>query len=162
MRLAQSWSRRHHWFEPTSSLSIFKGLYLVNNKTLALIFPVQLKEKNYINAKIQAEICMFTQQNRPGLNRPILRPLLLMTGTGHPTVYGPCEQDIICQGYQHDNAIKWKYFPRYWPYVWEISLPKASDAEHWCFLWSASEQTVEQTIARLGIWYPIVSIMTAL
>ena len=44
MTSAQSWSRRHHWFEPTSSLPIFNGLYLVICKTLALIFPVQLKE----------------------------------------------------------------------------------------------------------------------
>ena len=27
-----------------------------------------------------------------------------------------------------------------------IPLTKASDAELWCFLWSAPEQTVEQTI----------------
>ena len=35
-----------------------------------------------------------------------------------------------------------KKFPRYWPFVtghrW-ISLANASDAENWCFLWSASE-----------------------
>ena len=43
MTSAQSWSRRHHWFEPTSSLPICKGLYLVIYKTSALIFPVQLK-----------------------------------------------------------------------------------------------------------------------
>ena len=44
MTSAQPWSRRHHWFEPMSSLSIFKVLYLVICKTLALIFPVQLKQ----------------------------------------------------------------------------------------------------------------------
>ena len=44
MTSAQSWSWRHHRFEPTSSLPIFKGLYRVIYKTLALIFPVQLKE----------------------------------------------------------------------------------------------------------------------
>ena len=44
MTSAQSWSWHHHWFEPTSSLPIFKGLYLVIYKTLALIIPVQLKE----------------------------------------------------------------------------------------------------------------------
>ena len=45
--------------------------------------------------------------------------------------------------------IKWKHFPCYWPFVrgihqW-IPLTKASDAELSCFLWSAPEQTVEQT-----------------
>ena len=44
-----------------------------------------------------------------------------------------------------DNVIKWKHFPRHWPFVWGIHrsrwIPhtKASDAELWCFLWSASE-----------------------
>ena len=45
----------------------------------------------------------------------------------------------------HDDVIKWKHFPRYWPFVWEstghrwILLTKASDAELWCFRWSAPE-----------------------
>ena len=44
----------------------------------------------------------------------------------------------------HDDVIKWKHFPRNWPFVREIHrsrwIPhtKASDAELWCFLWSAS------------------------
>ena len=49
----------------------------------------------------------------------------------------------------HDDVIKWKHFVRYWPLVrgihrWQwIPLTKASDAELWCFLWSAHEQAVE-------------------
>ena len=45
----------------------------------------------------------------------------------------------------HDDVIKWKHFPRFWPFVrgihrsrW-IPRTKASDAELWCFLWSVSE-----------------------
>ena len=48
-------------------------------------------------------------------------------------------------GGSHDDVIKWKHFPRNWPFVrgihrsrW-IPHTKASDAEPWCFLWSASE-----------------------
>ena len=43
----------------------------------------------------------------------------------------------------HDDVIKWKHFPRHWPLWGEftgdrwIPLTKASDAELWCFLWSA-------------------------
>ena len=42
-----------------------------------------------------------------------------------------------------DDVIKWKHFPRYWPFVrgihrW-IPRTKASDAELWCFLWCAPE-----------------------
>ena len=39
----------------------------------------------------------------------------------------------------HDDVIKWKHFPRYWPFVWGIHrsrwIPrtKASNAELWCF-----------------------------
>ena len=42
--------------------------------------------------------------------------------------------------YRHDDVIKWKHFPRYWPFVrgihrsrW-IPRTKASNAEPWCFL----------------------------
>ena len=45
----------------------------------------------------------------------------------------------------HDDVIKWKNFPRYWPFVrgihrspW-IPRTKVSDAELWCFRWSAPE-----------------------
>ena len=49
----------------------------------------------------------------------------------------------------HNDVIKWKHFPRYWPFVRGIrpspvnSTKKANDAELWCFLWSAPQQTVE-------------------
>ena len=48
----------------------------------------------------------------------------------------------------HDDVMKWKHFPRYWPFVRGIhrspvnSPHKASDAELWCFLWSTLDQTV--------------------
>ena len=43
-----------------------------------------------------------------------------------------------------------------------IPLTKASDAELWCFLWSAPEQTVEQIIETPVIWDAITLIMTSL
>ena len=49
----------------------------------------------------------------------------------------------------HDDVIKWKHFPHSRPLCGEftgqrwIPLTKASDAELWCFLWSAPEQMVE-------------------
>ena len=49
----------------------------------------------------------------------------------------------------HDDVIKWKHFPRYWPFVrgihWSRWIPrtKASGAELWCFLWSSPESTIE-------------------
>ena len=41
-----------------------------------------------------------------------------------------------------------------------IPLTKGSDTKLWCFLWSAPEQTVEQTIERLVIWDAIALIAT--
>ena len=43
-----------------------------------------------------------------------------------------------------------------------ILRTKANDAELWCFLSSASEYPVEQTIVRLVIWNAIAVIMTSL
>ena len=42
-----------------------------------------------------------------------------------------------------------------------IPHTKASDAELWCFLWSAPEQTVEKIMVRMVIWDAVVSIMTS-
>ena len=43
-----------------------------------------------------------------------------------------------------------------------IPLTKANGSELWCFLWSAPEQTVEQTVETLVIWDAIALIMTPL
>ena len=40
---------------------------------------------------------------------------------------------------KHDDVIKWKHFPRCWPFVRGIHRTKASDAELCYFLWSAPE-----------------------
>ena len=43
-----------------------------------------------------------------------------------------------------------------------VPLTKAIDAELWCFLWSAPEQTAEQTNETPVIWDAIVLIITSL
>ena len=43
-----------------------------------------------------------------------------------------------------------------------IPPTKASDAELWCFLWSAPQQTFEKKIETLAIWDAIAPIMTSL
>ena len=51
------------------------------------------------------------------------------------------------------------------PVTGEFPFIKASDAEFWCFLWSAPEQTVEQIIETPVIWDDwddIALIMTSL
>ena len=55
--------------------------------------------------------------------------------------------------YSHDDVIKWKHF---------IPLTKASDVELWCFIWSAPEQTAEQSVETPIILDAIALIMTLL
>ena len=68
----------------------------------------------------------------------------------------------------HDDVIKWKYFPRYWPFVRGIHqspgipLTKASNAEFWSFCLICARITVELTIVRLVIGDAIRLIMTSL
>ena len=58
---------------------------------------------------------------------------------------------------EHNNTSKWKHFPRYWPFVpHKGQWSRAS----MFFLWSAPEQTVEQTIETLVIRDAIAPIMT--
>ena len=44
----------------------------------------------------------------------------------------------------------------------EFLSQNPSDAELWCFLWSAPEATVEQTMEMPVIWNAITLIMTSL
>ena len=68
----------------------------------------------------------------------------------------------------HDDVIKWKHFPHYWPFVkgthW--SLVDSPHKGQWrgalMFLWSAPEQTFEQTIEMPVIWDSITLITTSL
>ena len=69
---------------------------------------------------------------------------------------GPCDH-----GHGHDDVIKWKHFPHYWPFVRGIHRTTVSDAQLWCFFWYAPEYIVQQTIVRLVIWDAIVLIMTS-
>ena len=65
----------------------------------------------------------------------------------------------------HDDVIKWKHFPRYWPYVRGTTgnpITKASDGELWCFVWSTPKHTVEQTIEAPVIWDTTALIMKSL
>ena len=64
----------------------------------------------------------------------------------------------------HDDVMKWKHFPRYWPFVRAIHWPPV-DSRHkgqWrgalMFLWFVPEQMVEQTIETPVIETPSVSL----
>ena len=64
----------------------------------------------------------------------------------------------------HDNVIKRIFFHVTGILLEEsggFPLTNASDEELWCFLWSAPEQTVEQTIEMSVIWDAMALIMTS-
>ena len=67
-----------------------------------------------------------------------------------------------------DDVIKRKHFLCYWPFWGESTghrwfpLTKAGDTEFRCFLWSAPEQTVKQTIKMPVIWDVFALIITSL
>ena len=69
--------------DPTSSMPIFKRLYLIIYKTLALTVSVLVTECSELFA------CLFSYQNRRGLNRPILRPLWLMMSAAADAISVP-------------------------------------------------------------------------
>ena len=61
----------------------------------------------------------------------------------------------------HDDVIKWKHFPRHWPFVREstgqrwIPLTKASDAELWCFLYRSLNKRLSKQSRRQ--WFETTS-----
>ena len=70
-----------------------------------------------------------------------------------PLLSAWCVGTIMCFRFHiypaHDDVIKWKHFPRNWPFVRGIHRSrwfphtKASDMELWCYLWSEPELTDE-------------------
>ena len=66
-------------------------------------------------------------------------------------------ESFIC----HDDVIKKKHFPRYWPFVWGIhrspvnSPHKGQWAELWCFLWSAPIKRLSKH--SRGWWFETLS-----
>ena len=70
----------------------------------------------------------------------------LTTPTGHLSsgLFSPGQLLLNERWKIHDDVIKWKHFPRYWPFVRGIhrspvNSPHKGQAELWCLLWSAPE-----------------------
>ena len=65
---------------------------------------------------------------------------------------GVCNKGSLLTNHTHDDVIKWKHFPRHWPFVRGIHRSPVNSPHkgHWrgplLFLWSAPEPTVEQTM----------------
>ena len=70
------------------------------------------------------------------------RPLMLAGPTVRLDTCHPAQQSHITMPAEngwntHNDVIKGKHFPRYWPFC--VGNSPVTDAEVWCFLWSAPE-----------------------
>ena len=88
----------------------------------------------YFTIGTYGKICHICTDKKQIANLIILTSLL--------ATYGAVNDDKVIS-LTHDGVIKWKHFPRYWPFSpgihrW-IPRTKAIDTELWCFLWSAPE-----------------------
>ena len=90
--------------------------------------------------------------------------MIELLSTPHPHPYGP-ESTLALVTMTSSNGNIFRVTGPLWgestDHRW-IPLKKANDAELWCFLWTAPEQTVEQTIKTPVIWDAITRIMTPL
>ena len=110
---------------------------------------------NRVRTPLQAEDNVICVLPTPFAGHPLstVNPKFMECAIGNsfPTIFSYNAKDCVVHGSVtssmriDDDVIKWKYFPRNWPFVLGIHrsrwIPhtKASDAELWCFLWSASE-----------------------
>ena len=103
--------------------------------------------------RIRESICKFYISERKHCIDGLVQNLVhssalameLLQSCTKPSVYSMSFIKCVTMCCFHDDVIKWKHFPRYWPFVrgihgsrW-IPRTKASDAELWYFLWSAPE-----------------------
>ena len=149
----------------SSSLSVRIALSLGSRKMSCKVPFVQLslmlcpsKPPPPLPRPSTRPIDSFTSSLDPNFSKAALRTALILSGdislitsvgSSIHFVCLPMASDAIAPGSanrnQHDDVIKWKHFPLYWPFVrgihrsrW-IPLTKASDAELWCFLWSTPQ-----------------------
>ena len=96
----------------------------------------------------------------PGLSLNIFR---WYKRDGNPMVFHKCTLiSVASPGYEQPTEAKAYMAQRDFSGRRWIPLTKASDAELWCFLWSAPEQTVKWTIETPVSWDAIAFITTSL
>ena len=102
-------------------------------------------------ARLNMKMSSYQYTNCQCKDKTVSRPSYLYNGNPMPgkTVFilrqSPGANELR---YYHDDVIKWKHFPRHWPFVLGIhrspmnSLHKGRWRKALMFLWSTSEQTV--------------------
>ena len=96
----------------------------------------------------------------------VIPKVVALANTG--TTSGDKVGGVAAFGFQSGWRRHMETFQRDWPLCGEftghrwIPLTKASDVKLWCVLWSASEQTVDQTMEMPVIWDAIALNVTSL
>ena len=93
----------------------------------------------------KSDVLILLVRGAPALGKGIASPINCNIHTNTFSVYCITTKTYATTSLTniHDDVIKWKHFPRYWPFDRWIPRTKARDAELWCFLWFAPEETVE-------------------
>ena len=133
------------------SISLRSTLLKAFSKSINVTNVLFCELRVLINDEI-VKIC--SSQDRLGLNLFCFSTidLLVSRWCGHlwykKSIYEHIFYFLLSPNF-HDDAIKWRHFPRYWPFVREttghqcIPLTKASHTDLLNFLWSAPQQTVD-------------------
>ena len=127
----------------TRTKYIFKRIFSIENVLFPITIPLKCVRNGPVNnqSALVPVIC-FAPVMRQVINWTNVSPDLWrhMSSLAHNS-----HHNNFLLAVSHDDVIKWKHFPRNWPFVrgihrsrW-IPHTKASDAELWCLLWSASE-----------------------
>ena len=167
--------RLKHLLQPSTLVTIYESLVLPHLYFLILCWDfeseqlVKLQKKRTVRIIHQTKYCVHSEQllKKSGLLTlkytfdfqcsefcckfksnflpDYFTNLLALNNQIHFMIQGEALISKITHRSAHDDVIKWKHFPRYWPFVrgihrdrW-IPHTKAGDAELWCFLWFARE-----------------------
>ena len=131
---------RQIWWSETNHIMSQTAHDLAGVHTPSTLFNWSLNQHRALRRDFQqvnADMSMSACRNMNGFPRGSPLHIVLLQHTLYRIYPGSIRH--------HDDVIKWKHFPRHWPFVRGIhpapvnSPHKASDAELWCSLWSALE-----------------------
>ena len=155
----QFFSRKPYWSEPQlfwHSLNLLIKMFgAFSRKIFSGVDSIEVKANTYFLNNIKKLLRIF-------------RDILRINAKKNPMTTASHLKIIICTPVKfdkfntfHDGIIKWKHFPRYWPFVWGIhrspvnSPYKASDTELGCFFHLRPNKRLNKQLRRR--WFETLS-----
>ena len=163
---------RHHACTEHTHIYIYLYIYIYyprivwNDPTSDIILPHSWWKFMSISIKTHWQYMKYIWLPSDNILRPTILPSPSQPFPGSAD-FPNCSKGSVSCHCMHYDVIKWKHFPRYWPFVRgttshrRIPHTKASDAELWYLLWSLPEKTFERTIETPVIWDAITLIMAS-